>query len=190
MNTKWKSIEDAPRYEVSKEGEVRNVLTGRIMKAYEMPNGYFKVSLIVEKGKQKGFYVHRLVAKAFIPNSNPEEFTQVNHKDECKANNHMSNLEWCSQKYNINYGTALARRKATVRSQLENCEYRCGTIVYAYDAKTKEFIGKYGSQREAARQLGCDSGGVSRVMNKKQPNKTCKGMIFFNEPQDFDINEN
>ena len=188
MNTNWKIIEEAPRYEVSSEGEVRNTITGRILKASTMPNGYLKVSLVIEKGKQKGFYTHRLVAKAFVANPNPEEFTQVNHKDECKTNNHWSNLEWCSHKYNINYGTGPARRKATVRNLLENCEYGCGTIVYAYDANTKEFLGKYGSQREAARQLNCDQSGINRAMNKNHPNKTCKGMIFFNEPQDFDIN--
>ena len=102
MNTNWKIIEEAPRYEVSSEGEVRNTITGRILKASKMPNGYLKVSLVIEKGKQKGFYTHRLVAKAFVANPNPEEFTQVNHKDECKTNNHWSNLEWCSQKYNVN----------------------------------------------------------------------------------------
>ena len=51
----------------------------------------------------KWFRVHRLVAEAFIPN--PNNYSEVNHKDENKENNHLNNLEWCSRKYNMNYGT-------------------------------------------------------------------------------------
>jgi hypothetical protein len=53
--------------------------------------------------------VHRLVAEAFIPNPDPEHFTEINHKDENKANNHYTNLEWCDRKYNVNYGTRIDR---------------------------------------------------------------------------------
>ncbi len=51
--------------------------------------------------------VHRLVAKAFIPN--PNNYPCVNHKDENKSNNHADNLEWCTYKYNVQY--SLKRRK-------------------------------------------------------------------------------
>ena len=47
--------------------------------------------------------VHRLVAEAFIPN--PEGLPHINHKDENPKNNRASNLEWCTQQYNCNYGT-------------------------------------------------------------------------------------
>jgi hypothetical protein len=53
--------------------------------------------------------VHRLVAEAFIPNPDPEHFNEINHKDENKANNHYTNLEWCDRKYNVNYGTRIER---------------------------------------------------------------------------------
>ena len=187
---KWQIIEDAPRYMVSTEGEVKNKSTGRLLSPGQNPNGYLKVTLTVnEPGmphKVKQFYIHRLVAKAFIPNEEPNIYTQVNHKDECKTNNDWTNLEWCSPKYNINYGTSKKRRQKTIQEKLDNCEYGCGNIVYAYDAQTKKFIGKYGSQRDAARKLNCDAAAISRIINPRERAFTCKGMIFFSEPQNFD----
>ena len=59
------------------------------------------------EGKRKCCYIHRLVAEAFIPN--PNNYPQVNHKDEDKTNNCVNNLEWCDAKYNINYGTRIER---------------------------------------------------------------------------------
>ena len=64
-------------------------------------NEYKRVSLL-KGGQAKWHFVHKLVAKAFVPN--PHNWPEVNHKDENKANNTPSNLEWCSKSYNINYG--------------------------------------------------------------------------------------
>ena len=64
--------------------------------------GYLRVQLWKD-GKMKHYSLHRLVADAYIPN--PKKLTQVNHKDENKANNCLQNLEWCDSKYNANYGT-------------------------------------------------------------------------------------
>lgn len=95
-------------YEVSDKGRVRSLKFGkeRILKPGRMTKGYLTVGLC-KNGEQKMYLVHRLVAKTFIPN--PDNLPQVNHKDENKENNSVQNLEWCTDKYNTNYGTRTQR---------------------------------------------------------------------------------
>lgn len=102
----WKTIQGYEQYEVSNEGQVRNKKTGRILKPGNN-RGYLQV-LLCKNGKQKWFLVHRLVAIMWIPN--PNGYPVVNHIDENKENNSVDNLEWCSYKYNINYGTCQQRK--------------------------------------------------------------------------------
>jgi hypothetical protein len=93
-------------YEVSNTGLVRRKETGKLI--WQGKNcGYCQVSLC-KYGKQKSIKVHRIVAMAFIQNPNNLPF--INHKDEAKDNNSVENLEWCTRSYNVNYGTANARR--------------------------------------------------------------------------------
>lgn len=66
-------------------------------------NGYLIVCLS-KNGERKNYYVHRLVAEAFLPN--PNNLPEVNHKDENKKNNNVENLEWCDRQYNIDYSNA------------------------------------------------------------------------------------
>ena len=60
----------------------------------------------------KRVLIHRLVAMAFIPN--PDDLPQVNHKDENPSNNHVDNLEWCTAKYNMNYGDGAKTRHSKI----------------------------------------------------------------------------
>lgn len=103
-------------YEVSNLGRVKSLKWGkeRILKPGMDGCGYLKANLYKE-GKIKHFMVHRLVAQAFIPN--PEGLPQINHKDEDKTNNRVDNLEWCTAKYNSNYGT---RIEQMVQSRIKN----------------------------------------------------------------------
>ena len=64
-------------------------------------NGYL-IACLWKHNKQRKIVIHRLVAEAFMPNEN--NYTDINHKDEDKTNNRIDNLEWCSHKYNMNYG--------------------------------------------------------------------------------------
>lgn len=96
----WKDIEGYEGlYQVSNMGRVKSLIKGIILKQWTDKDGYRQVGLL-----KKTFKVHRLVAKAFI--ENPDDLPLVNHKDENKANNNITNLEWCTNEYNLSYGTA------------------------------------------------------------------------------------
>lgn len=143
MVEEWKDIEGYEGlYMVSNFGRVVSLQgrNPRVMKLGMTHKGYLHVGL--QKNKQhKTIVVHRLVARAFIPN--PDNLPQVNHKDECKTNNRVDNLEWCTDKYNHNYGTYIERQR--------NFQPR-NTPVLMFDLNgnfEKEFI----SAREAAREM-------------------------------------
>jgi hypothetical protein len=119
----WKDIPGYEGYyQVSNFGRVKSlprkvynrggfhVSKEKILKQQLRKDRYYNIHLLKE-GVKKIFFVHRLVALAFIPN--PNNYPDINHKDENPANNCVNNLEWCTEKYNMNYGTAIERRKAS-----------------------------------------------------------------------------
>lgn len=107
-NEEWRAVSGYEgRYEISNYGRVKNVKLNHILKPLLVIGGYFRVDLS-SNNNVKHFRLHKLVAEAFIPN--PNNLPQINHKDENKSNNRADNLEWCTAKYNANYGTAIKRR--------------------------------------------------------------------------------
>lgn len=110
-NEIWKDIPDYEGlYQVSNLGRVKSLNynhTGKpkILKLHRQ-NGYLSVTLC-KNNNPMYYYVHRLVAKMFIPN--PNNYPIINHKDENKMNNFVNNLEWCTHKYNTNYGSCIKR---------------------------------------------------------------------------------
>lgn len=103
-NIVWKKIPSLNyiNYYVSNTGLIKND-RGRIMKAYPNPvSGYLIIRLFTSCGVSKAYYVHKLVAETFIPN--PNKYSEVNHKNEVRTDNRVENLEWCTHKYNQNYG--------------------------------------------------------------------------------------
>lgn len=95
---------------ILKNGKQR-LSRGKILKLEKSQFGYLRAQLVVANHHKK-VAVHRLVAQAFLPN--PFHFTQVNHRDENKENNNFFNLEWCSRKYNDDYGTRNQRISRTM----------------------------------------------------------------------------
>ena len=136
-------------YQISNLGIVKALGNGksnnskeRILKQIKDKNGYLFVNLY-KQGKKIQYYVHRLVAMAFI--ENPNNFRELNHIDEDKTNNCVSNLEWCTREYNIKYGT---RTEKTSKRVL--C-VETGKI--------------YPSTRELERQLGFYNSNISKCCN-------------------------
>lgn len=104
---KWKPIKGFDGYFISSFGRIwSNKQKARFMEPHDAGRGYLMIGLYI-KNKAYHKLVHRLVAEAFI--ENPLNLPQINHKDEDKHNNRADNLEWCTQKYNINYGTGKQR---------------------------------------------------------------------------------
>ena len=97
MEEIYKKIDDYDNYEISNLGNVRNINTNRILKLHETNCGYLRVS-VCKDGIMKKFYIHRLVALHFIPN--PQNLTDIDHIDQNKTNNSISNLRWVSRSNN------------------------------------------------------------------------------------------
>ena len=120
-------------------------------------DGYLRVMLYDNEGKTKSFLVHRLVALAFLPN--PNNYDCINHKDENKKNNDISNLEWCTRLYNNNYGK---HKKSIVMC----------------DKDTHEPIKIFNSIGEAERFLNNDGAHANIVRQLKGRGKSAYGYFW------------
>jgi len=178
-------------YEVSNFGSIRRLAIKHrryCARKHEDPktltqwkvNHYPTVSL--NNGVKKQLLsVHRIVATAFIPN--PNKLPEVNHKDETRDNNHVGNLEWCTRKYNINYGTCIARSVAhkdfkdiAIKSAMTQTH---GPVdQYTLDGKhVKTWI----STNEPKRLLGYNQGHIWECCNGKR--KQAHGYIWQSTPK-------
>lgn len=118
----WAPIEGYDKYRVSNYGRVKSFckVKEKILKPSLSRAGYLVCDLQI-KDKQKPFGVHRLVAKAFIPN--PENKPQVNHLDGCRWNSCLSNLEWVTASENLQHAVQTGLMKTGEehhRSKLTN----------------------------------------------------------------------
>ena len=100
----WKDIEGYEgKYQISNKGNVKSLNyrnSGRSQNLVPKVNNAGRLWVeLASNGKTKPMLIHRLVAMAFIPN--PNNYPQINHKDENVKNNHAGNLEWCTGDYNI-----------------------------------------------------------------------------------------
>lgn len=161
----WKIYPEFPFIEANQFGEIRmkdhwvrtksglRLYKGRILKQYLYPNGYMFVRFSLN-GKHITLLVHRVVATCFLPN--PNNLPVVNHKDNNRANNAVSNLEWCSRKYNEAY----KKNFGTSQAQL------FGHPVFAVELKTGKVL-RFESQHEAARELGVWQQDIYKVVKGK-----------------------
>lgn len=175
-NEVWKTYPEFDWIQVSTMGRVRTLdrvvtrgngklfIKGKILKQRRDNNGYMDVAFNVN-GKVVNRYVHRLVAQTFIPN--PDNLPQVNHKDCNRTNNHLNNLEWCTNQYNIDY----REKYGTPVKEAQ------GYPVYTINIETQE-VSKFHSQSEASRALGVFHSNINKVV--KGQRKQAGGYWFTN----------
>ena len=177
MEEVWKDIKGYEgKYQVSNLGQVKSLDViieytnkygnkskqlhkGKIISQHDNGYGYMSV-MLWKDNKSKNFYIHRLVAEAFIPN--PYNLSQVNHIDENKQNNSIDNLEWCDVKYNNNYGTKNKRSVETLLNNGKNSYY-----VKQYSVEGV-YINQYRSLREAERENNLSNGSISAYFRYNQ----------------------
>lgn len=145
MEEIWKDIPGYEGlYQVSNLGSVRR--DGKL-RAYGMCRGYPQVSLC-KNGLVRMYYVHRLVAEAFVPN--PDQHPIVNHKDENPLNSRADNLEWCTYSYNMSYGSAQGNKEKAVEQLLD------GKVVKRWNSMAE------------ARRAGYSQGNISECCNGRR----------------------
>ena len=134
-------------------GKAIHFTEGRMMKPNAYPNGYMYVTL-TKKGKQKKRNIHRLVAEHFIPKEEGKDI--VNHIDCDIKNNKADNLEWCTQKHNIQYAYDIGRKIPPHQKKVSQ---------YSLSG---EFIKEWDSLAEAGRSTGTYGANIYKVCRGKR----------------------
>lgn len=157
-NRRWKDIKGYEGYyKISDDGLVFSVRKNKVLKTSKTHYGYEFIVLYAHN-TEKTHLIHRLVANEFIPN--PNNYPCVNHKDEIRNNNKVENLEWCTHKYNNNYGTY---RERNSKSHINHSSISKKVICL----KNGVFLKEYPSMREAERQTGIKNQNISKCCNNR-----------------------
>lgn len=190
----WKDIKGYEGYyQASNLGRVRSLdrtvknksFKGKILKPRYNSKGYTTTALSIN-GVQKNYLTHRLIALTFIPN--PNDYREINHKNEIKDDNSADNLEWCDRVYNMNYGSI----KETIRKNVSgvnnphygkhHSEETKEKLRVAHEKKiaqyTKddELIKIWESATQAANALGLTSSAINSCLRNRA--KTAGGFVW------------
>lgn len=175
MEEIWKDIKGLEGYyQVSNIGNIRSLprrgCKGKILKQQFNKKGYLVIRLGLPNGERYSFTVHRLVAKAFIPNS--DNLPQVNHKNGVKTDNCINNLEWCDNLYNIRHSWIVLGRKPPKKCGLPKKR------VAMLDKNTNAVIKVFDCIRDASIHL-CGSDkmrrNIAKTANNEYGRHTCCG---------------
>ena len=183
----WVVCKDYPSYMINRKGETKSLLTNKILKPAKVKTGYMCVSLR-KNGESKTVRVHRLLAKAFIPN--PDNKPHVDHINGVRDDNRLENLRWCTNQENqnfelarINNSRALTGKKQspeTIAKRTKTLQKIRGVRVEQYTLDG-QYIQTFNSANEVQRLLGIWSAGVLKCCEGKF--KSSKGFIWKYAPE-------
>lgn len=185
MREIWRPIKDYEGlYEVSNFGRVRSVdrivlgskgslrhIKGKYITPHKNNTGYYLCDLYKEN-RRKNVLLHKAVAEAFVPNVG--NLPCVNHIDNNRGNCMSTNLEWCTQSYNVKYSYETTDRKS-IMNWKSGKENRNSKPVLMY-SKDKVFIKSFDCISDAERELGISNSGIVACLKKR--NKTAGGYIW------------
>lgn len=164
-------------YLVSTDGRVYSIRSKKMLKPRRHNAGYLRVTLS-KGGVQKDAYIHRLMCKAFF--GTPTDGRNfVNHLDEQKDHNQITNLQWTTNGDNIKYSWDLHKEE---RLQYYKENPPAGIAVVGYDKETKEKVGEWDSMSDAARDVDAHVSAISKSA-KSMGKYSAKGILFFKVEQ-------
>ncbi|MCD8872112.1 NUMOD4 domain-containing protein [Staphylococcus gallinarum] len=179
MEESWSEINGFNgKYMISDEGRVWSNNYNKELKQIDNGKGYLRVNLCFN-AKCKAILVHRLVAEHFLPKEKGKHY--INHKDENSKNNKLSNLEWCTFEYNINYGNhnSNVANSLKVSSTRKHYDKSQSIPVVGISIKTGEC--KYYKSMMEAERNGFHSGHISDCV--RGINKSHKGYKWFKQSE-------
>lgn len=168
-------FKDFTKYEVYEDGRIWSYKRNKFLRLTTRKDGYQQVSLSDNEGKRKTYKVHRIVWEAVTGSPIPEGY-EINHRNEIKTSNMISNLELLTHKENINYGTRNSRARKSISK--ENTNGKRSKQVGAF--LNGELVMTFLSTKEAQRQ-GFNSGHISaccRSCYLREGNNVYKGYTW------------
>lgn len=176
------------RYEISNRGRLWSNIRNKYLGSKDKKTGYISASLYNEEGERLSTTIHRLVGEAFIPNDDPENKTEINHKNYKPYDNRVENLEWVSRQENLDYShdninseENIFKRVEAAKKKWEDPEYRKRRI----EARSKpveqynidgELVGTYPSAKTAQEATGISSSNICQVLKGRY--KTAGGYLW------------
>lgn len=183
MKEIWKPIKGfEEEYLISNLGNLKSLKgkNPKILKTYKEKHGYIKYVLTKRKKgviiKYRSVRIHKLVAEHFIPN--PNNYSEINHKDCNKENNKVDNLEWCTKSQNTIHAIKnnLGVLKGVNKFNKNKCFKKYGYI-YQYD-KNNNYINKFKSAKVAQEKTGICARNILQCINNEPKRKSAGGYIW------------
>ncbi len=162
MKEEWIQIREFDGYEVSDLGRVRNMKTKKIRKTVVNKNTGYEMVMLFGKDRPVNLYVHRLVAEAFL--CNPDGCSDVDHMDNDKTNNCVSNLRWVFHQENLAGRGKYFKYKGRMIKQIDSV---AGTVVAVWS----DFV-------EAARSLRVHPCSIGVLLDESTRNRILRGNRF------------